>query len=1364
MEFVDGVNLRQLLQAGRISAREALAIVPQICDSLQFAHDQGIVHRDIKPENILLDRRGRVKVADFGLAKIIGNQGEEKPAGGESKSADAALTDASKVMGTPQYMSPEQIQAPGEVDHRADIYALGVVFYQMLTGELPGKKLEPPSRKVSIDVRLDEIVLRALEQKPELRFQQASILKTQVETIVASSVTDSDSGTRDKEEPSRFSRPAIAGVAWLGFGLFILIFAAVFELKSSLPARFLMLVFATVPFGTTILGWMAVAQIRRSAGKLHGLWLAVFDGLLFPLMAVDALIGCVWIFLLKVVFNDHLLIPIIGFSALATVVLIDWLIIRRVWRAVNKPTAAPAPPIQKPDRFWRWFAVTAVALTAAIIFIAFIGLLAAVAIPNFVKARAKAQENARHATVQAWSPKLAPGEKPDLAKIRDEIQTLMNAGSYEAALQRQVWYFNHALEYGESNPVRLSFGIMNWGELARRYPPARQALVEIRDRDVRQFANGGGYFELFSEVENINRELGDEDSTYALFKSIEQRDPQLAQQCYGYAENLLVEKGEYALCLKYIGDPQGRFDFIRSVRERMNEILDRTSQNNQARMRKQANDSFVNDTRRLVEILVGSGHTDEAQKIQSEAVAVLNDPRLQSAVGDAEEKVRERLMGEGLKIPVATNGSIAIPLPPETATNPSFGPVIERTLIANGKECDFLVFRSGEVLHHSYTDGDANNTEPPTAFMSWVRESGVDAGFCVSTDKFYSPFGLVALDMGTFRFSSEIISNAEIPRFRSVAEWQAYNVSHRKAPAKNPRIGSLVGVTNVWNDLTAEQLQGPTNGVPAYFLKEKKPGLWFNPTNVTGPIAFSTRDGTEGLLQITGFTDNPRGVKIRYKLVQAEPSAAAIEAAATNAAPAQTAATNPGGWIRETIPATPNQEPTYLELRPSKIVANQVPQIAYGQDSCSGWGKTLKEIIAFLWSQKNSTLKIVFPVDMPEDKFDFIVARDPHWVDTLQAGLDQHFHFVEQIENRDGTDVVVVKKQMQDAAVFGPVIERTIYDYESGKDWLLNFKTGETFRPPNSLKWEKDFSAIWDWAHAHGAHAAGFSNFSQHWHESDPFPVIQTLTHGYGPPVASKRGLFGFEMKAAIVPAEKGVTFENVTPQLLEVALKKQPDSPRMDASGGPWLLQFAGMAGHDASWHGTDDYLYAFQTDEGDAGLLQITGFTDNPRGVKLRYKLVQNDSAKQSSPTISATQIAEPPTLQFLAWQDEWQANHTGAPRHPNGSPVTNATELNWLKKVFPVGCIVGKPSLTSEPRFLQLWFSHPLFDEASLNDVTLLDVNAASFRPAHAEMREAVSRARDTNNWAGSPRPSAKHITEANQTRQVASRCGCATRSVR
>jgi serine/threonine protein kinase len=190
MEYVDGVSLGQLLRASRVSAREALAIVPQICDALQYAHDQGIVHRDIKPENILLDRRGRVKVADFGLAKLVEPNTPLTPSRNHWQMADgkgerAPLTGTGKILGTPNYMAPEQIEHPGEVDHRADIYGLGVVFYQMLTGELPGKHMEPPSKKVQIDVRLDEVVMHALEKNPELRYQQVSEVKTMVETIVA---------------------------------------------------------------------------------------------------------------------------------------------------------------------------------------------------------------------------------------------------------------------------------------------------------------------------------------------------------------------------------------------------------------------------------------------------------------------------------------------------------------------------------------------------------------------------------------------------------------------------------------------------------------------------------------------------------------------------------------------------------------------------------------------------------------------------------------------------------------------------------------------------------------------------------------------------------------------------------------------------------------------------------------------------------------------------------------------------------------------------------------------------------------------------------------------------------------------------
>jgi tRNA A-37 threonylcarbamoyl transferase component Bud32 len=172
MEFIDGTDLRQVIQAGELSAAEALAIVPQVCEALQFAHEEGIVHRDIKPENILLDKKGRVKIADFGLAKLL-----DRPA------TVYTLTQAGQRMGTPHYMAPEQIEHPGQVDHRADIYSLGVVFYEMLTGELPLGRFAPPSQKVQVDVRLDKVVLHSLEKEPERRYQHASEVKTDVEVI-----------------------------------------------------------------------------------------------------------------------------------------------------------------------------------------------------------------------------------------------------------------------------------------------------------------------------------------------------------------------------------------------------------------------------------------------------------------------------------------------------------------------------------------------------------------------------------------------------------------------------------------------------------------------------------------------------------------------------------------------------------------------------------------------------------------------------------------------------------------------------------------------------------------------------------------------------------------------------------------------------------------------------------------------------------------------------------------------------------------------------------------------------------------------------------------------------------------------------
>jgi serine/threonine-protein kinase len=175
MEYVEGSSLREVVKTRELTPQHALAIVPHLCDALQYAHDKGVIHRDIKPDNILMSVDGSVKIADFGLSRILGSETQH------------TLTGTHQVMGTPRYMAPEQLEGTHNVDHRADIYSLGVVIYEMLTGELPIGRFAAPSQKVEIDVRLDEVVLRTLEKEPQRRYQRASQIKSDVQSITSNS-------------------------------------------------------------------------------------------------------------------------------------------------------------------------------------------------------------------------------------------------------------------------------------------------------------------------------------------------------------------------------------------------------------------------------------------------------------------------------------------------------------------------------------------------------------------------------------------------------------------------------------------------------------------------------------------------------------------------------------------------------------------------------------------------------------------------------------------------------------------------------------------------------------------------------------------------------------------------------------------------------------------------------------------------------------------------------------------------------------------------------------------------------------------------------------------------------------------------
>jgi tRNA A-37 threonylcarbamoyl transferase component Bud32 len=175
MEYVDGVNLRERMRGGRMAGDNVRAIALQLCDALDYAHAQSIVHRDIKPENILIDKGGRVRIADFGIAKLLAQY-----TGGYT------LTGPWQVVGTLRYMAPEQLDSPLSVDHRADIYSLGLVVYEMLTGELPSGRFALPSQTAGVDGRWDALVLRALEKKPEQRFLSAAEFRSALAQITPS--------------------------------------------------------------------------------------------------------------------------------------------------------------------------------------------------------------------------------------------------------------------------------------------------------------------------------------------------------------------------------------------------------------------------------------------------------------------------------------------------------------------------------------------------------------------------------------------------------------------------------------------------------------------------------------------------------------------------------------------------------------------------------------------------------------------------------------------------------------------------------------------------------------------------------------------------------------------------------------------------------------------------------------------------------------------------------------------------------------------------------------------------------------------------------------------------------------------------
>ena len=850
----------------------------------------------------------------------------------------------------------------------------------------------------------------------------------------------------------------------------------------------------------------------------------------------------------------------------------------------------------------------------------------------------------RNVALQPEQPSEARAD--DMQAYLNETQELVRQQHYAEALERFVWFHNHALE---RNPamvgVRLSFALSYWKNLGDVYPPAKQAMVDMRDRKTRQLQENRGNAALFQDVAELNRTLGEDAKTVRLFQEIDKTSPALAAECWWFARQAVFKEKQYDLAKKYVKSPLQDYDAAKANHDLEIATQTRFGGPQLQHLKQMADDRFVEECLRLMELATFIGDKEAVQEIRKRAASVVNDPRLRendiprgNAVSPPKQPA-ETVGGEraaesdvpwgdwnaswSLRLRAAKATWISAELPEftidlrkrETGEPDAVRQTLHNwLLIVDERRFRLAIFTTSWEHKQLFELG---TTRQGFIAFHFHRDR---TGLHIRTGKNGEWINSYALDpVGK---DGQVLSH---PKPEEHFEWTPGKHVVRVAfplmdpPPPGKREGYLafsnpvevqiqaappaVAVTTIIATGTIEPEEVVDVGAQ---VAGRIVSFGDDPRSKTDP---SYKDKTidygspveEGtvLARIDDATYKTRVALEKAKCERAEAELAAAQAKAKEktADPAMIAAEAAVAQAKAALKeAEINFDRTIIRSPVKGLVV--VRRINVGRNVAPTNGPSLFLIAkgkAQVWAQVDEAeigriqngMEANFTVEgLPNDVFKGTVAEIRRDATSSQnaathtvviafenPGLKAmpyqtaNVHF--SIGPRAGTG------QLQS---FGPVIERTIN--HSGKDCLIDLDTGRLFTDSPEARKEGSKAAL-EWAEKNGIDAGGFVD-------------------------TTNPGLIGFDMVVMPAPNER---WDLANPRSL-------PSEFSVAKPGNPVFLTAKTLPA-----------TFTFKTREGGVGILQIIGFIENPKGVKVRYKLVQQVSQGPAEPAAATNGQSEKP-----------------------------------------------------------------------------------------------------------------------------------------